>query len=86
MARRWNFPDSIVNGLDHSADPLTSKPFSRLAAVVHVAELLAEMAPESADVIDDLPADVLTKLQIDLNWMRKRMPMMDVMADTSTLQ
>lgn len=86
MARRWNFPDSIVNGLDHSADPLTSKPFSRLAAVVHVAELLAEMAPESADVIDDLPADVLTKLQIDLNWMRKRMPMMEVMADTSTLQ
>jgi HD-like signal output (HDOD) protein len=84
MAKRWNFPEAIAVGLTHSADPLAAHPFSRLAAIVHIAELLAEMAPESTDVIKDLPSEVLAKLQVDLVWMEKKLPMMEAMTDTST--
>lgn len=85
MARRWNFPVDISRGLDNTVDPMAAHPFSRLAGVIHIAELLAEMAPKSADVMDDLPAELLTKLQVDREWMRKKMPMMDAMTDTSAL-
>lgn len=85
MAKRWNFPVEIVKGLEHAVDPLAAKPFSRLAGIVHIAELLAEMAPETADVVDDLPSELLTKLQVDVPWMRKKLPMMAALTDTSAL-
>ena len=43
------------------------------------------MAPETPDVIDDLPSELLSKLQVDVPWMRKKMPMMAALTDTSAL-
>jgi HD-like signal output (HDOD) protein len=42
LTRRWNFPTDIVVGLQQSFEPLAQKPFSRLAAIIHLADLLAD--------------------------------------------
>lgn len=72
LARRWNFPVNIVRALELSADPLCAKPFCRLAAIVHIAELLAEMnyaGTDGEEAIKHLPEDVLRALQIDQEWL-----------------
>ena len=77
LARRWNFPENIALGLEKSADPLGTRPFCRLAALVHVAELLAEMACEGEsdiDMISELPQEVLGALQMDNDWLREHLP------------
>jgi hypothetical protein len=77
LARRWNFPASSVLGLEKSADPLATRPFCRLAALVHLAELLAEMACEGEaemDLIGALPQEVLSALQLDSSWLREHLP------------
>lgn len=74
MARRWNFPDTIVRALDTSADPMSARPFSRLGAVLHLAELLTAMGPGSAVAVEDLPADLLAALHLDPVWLREQLP------------
>lgn len=74
LARRWNFPAEIVHALDAAADPIASKPFDRLAAVVHLAMLLADMPPGGPEMLDALPGDVVDKLQLRPEWMRAKFP------------
>jgi HD-like signal output (HDOD) protein len=77
LARRWNFPDSLVQGLERCADPMATRPFCRLSGILHVAELLAEMAylgePAEA-MVQKLPEDILRALQLDIGWLRAHMP------------
>jgi HD-like signal output (HDOD) protein len=77
LARRWNFPETLTLGLERSAEPLAVRPFCRLAGILHVAELLAEMAylrekPEG--MVEKLPEEVLQALQIDMDWLRVHLP------------
>ncbi|RCW75704.1 HDOD domain-containing protein [Pseudorhodoferax soli] len=74
LARRWNFPAEIVHALDAASDPMASKPFDRLAAVVHLAMLLADMPPGGPEMLDALPAEVVQALQLRTEWMRARFP------------
>ncbi|MBX9818765.1 MAG: HDOD domain-containing protein [Burkholderiaceae bacterium] len=78
LARRWNFPMQMVQALQRSADPITEQAFSRLGAVVHLAGLLAETEDAGPDTVDRLPADVISALMLDADWLRTRFP------DTST--
>lgn len=87
MARRWHFPADVVRGLEFSSEPLSAKPFSRLAAVVHVAMLLAEITIEdpksAADTIDSLPEDVLKALQLDHEWLKNNLPDVHTFTDAA---
>lgn len=74
LARRWNFPGEIVRALDGASDPMATKPFDRLAAVVHLAMLLADMPPGGPEMLDALPSDVIEKLQLKTEWMRAKFP------------
>lgn len=88
MARRWKFPDDVVAGLDNAADPLSAHPFSRLGGVLHIAELLAELAPtpdQAQAMIDSLPADVLATLQVDQEWMVSHLPDYKNLTDIASL-
>jgi HD-like signal output (HDOD) protein len=85
MARRWNFPKEISRGLTHAAAPLEARPFSRLGAIVHIAQLLAEMPPETPEVLEELPQDILDTLLVDREWMRNNMPAYSTLVDTSVL-
>jgi HD-like signal output (HDOD) protein len=83
LARCWNFPDNMIQALDAAADPMAAQPFSRLGAVLHVAELLAA-APTPA-AVDELPADVLAALNVDPIWVRERLPQAQRYVDASRL-
>lgn len=74
LARCWNFPDNMVRALDACADPLNAKPFSRLGAVLHLAELLAAAPETDASAVENLPTDVMAALEVDAGWMVARLP------------
>ena len=85
LARAWNFPDDMVEALDAAANPLAAQPFSRLGAVLHVAEMLAA-APNPCDAaVDELPTDVLAALEVDAEWMRHRLPQAQRYVEASRL-
>ena len=84
MARRWNFPERVVQALDASADPMAARPFSRLGAVLHLAELLAQADPSQTEAANLLPADVLGALHVDADWLRERLPLAQAFIESST--
>ncbi len=85
LARCWNFPDNMIQALDAAAAPLAAQPFSRLGAVLHVAELLAAAPATDDAAVDDLPADVLAALDVDAAWMRARLPQAQRYVEASRL-
>ncbi len=89
LARKWNFPPEVVKALAASSEPLEAKPFSRLGAIVHIATLLAEIGIEETktaqETIDALPAEVLTALQLNHDWLKENLPDAATFADTSGL-
>lgn len=75
LARRWNFPESIVRGLETAADPLSAKPFSKLGAILYMAELLAEADVASAnEVLEEVPPELYMALQVDSDWLASHLP------------
>jgi HD-like signal output (HDOD) protein len=74
LARRWNFPMQIVQALQRSSEPMTDQAFSRLGAIIHLAGLLAEYPQRDAKVVDELPADVIAALHLDVDWLRNNFP------------
>ncbi|MFN3375864.1 MAG: HDOD domain-containing protein [Burkholderiaceae bacterium] len=78
LARRWNFPDTLVRALETADDPLEYKPFCRLGGILHVAMLLAEIGLEEpkspADTIASLPEELKRALQLDSEWLAEHLP------------
>lgn len=77
LARRWNFPKAIVDALQASADPLAGRPRIRLAAVIHLACILADAQISNAVVVDAIPEDVAKSLDMDPKWIAQSMPSAD---------
>ena len=76
LARRWKFPTSLVEGLLLASDPLAAQPMNRLAAVVHLAALLADKPSAGAAAIDTLPAAVMDALELKYGWLLTNFPTM----------
>ncbi|BCO27101.1 hypothetical protein MIZ03_1988 [Rhodoferax lithotrophicus] len=74
LARRWNFPIQIVQALERSYDPLVEQAFSRLGTVLSLAGTLADIPNATADALDLLPSDAITKLGLDTTWMKTSFP------------
>ena len=74
LARLWFFPDTMVDALGKCARPLSTLVFSPLAAVVHLAMLLADMPRVDAQGLQTLPADVLAALGLQADWMAQHIP------------
>jgi len=85
LARHWNFPDAIVNGLQSAGDPMAAQPFDALAGVVHLAALLADMPQPGPDMVAELPLPVIAALDIDRHWMVARFPRADGFVDVTGL-
>jgi hypothetical protein len=64
---------------------MAAQNFCQLGGIVHLAALLAEMAPETPEALEALPGDVLDALQVDRLWMRSRLPLPDTFTDTASL-
>ena len=85
LTHRWNFPLAIVRGLGSAAAPLDMHPLSQLGAVLHLASCLADMAFSEPEVIDALPQDVISALDLNRDWMRNKLPDPRDFLDLSTL-
>lgn len=74
LARRWNFPPTLVEAFNTASDPMAARPFCRLGAVVHLASLLAETPSDDPEILDTLPQDVVQTLQLNREWMQAKFP------------
>lgn len=83
LARRWNFPMQIVQGLQRACDPMTEQAFSRLGAVLHLSGLLADTPQAGPEVLDTLPPAVLTALNLDVPWLHSHFPEPDTFVKMS---
>jgi len=81
LARRWNFPNTLVNAFESASEPMASKPFCRLSAIIHLASLLAETGGDGQEVLATLPHDVVSALQLDSQWMQAKFPSKDSFAE-----
>ena len=77
LARRWKFPESMVIALKDSSDPMADHHFSRLGAILHLAELLAETPHAGPEALDSLPQDVVKALMLDLPYLHTKFPPTD---------
>ncbi|MDT8991760.1 HDOD domain-containing protein [Curvibacter sp. APW13] len=66
VARRWDFPDEVVAAFSHLGQPIAARPFSTLAAIIHLASMLADMPPETPDPVSELPAVLVDTLALDV--------------------
>ena len=76
-------PAAIVRGLNTASDPLATRPLSQLGAVLHLASRLADMAFSNPEIIDALPQEVISALDLNLDWMRNKLPERESFLDLS---
>jgi HD-like signal output (HDOD) protein len=86
VARRWDFPESVVVALGSCMDPLAATAFSAQAGVVHLASLLADHASPHPELAKVLPAALLQKLQLDLPKLQMQLPDPESFGDVSMMQ
>ncbi|MBQ0930107.1 HDOD domain-containing protein [Ideonella alba] len=72
LARRWQFPDTLVAAFQASATPLQAQPYTGLGTVLHLAEALADavelgLAPEAA--LSPALTELLARLRIKPEWL-----------------
>lgn len=84
IARRWDFPEAVALALEHASHPLSSTA-SRLAAVAHLAGLMADQLATSTPLVADLPVSVLQNLGLDTEKLQAQMPQADAFSDISML-
>ncbi len=86
LAQHWDFPQALVTGLRHCAQPLACREFSRLSAVLHLAAHLADSGSISIDSIDALPVMLLQVLKLETHTLLQDPPNADELSDTSLFQ
>jgi len=86
IARRWDFPDSMILALDATAQPLHSETFSELGAMVHLATLLGDGPEVTVERLGELPQELVHKLSLNLLWMSIHLPDASAFTDISMLQ
>ena len=86
LAKLWQFPAEVVTALAATNRPLDIKPFCKLAGIVHVATLLAEIGIEQKkspqETVQDLPLEVLKALQLSTDWVETHLPDIATFTDT----
>jgi len=69
LASHWHFPDRMVEAFKDANTPLDIRPFSLIAAVLHVAEVLADAAEHHDEPVHALKAavpELIEHLHLDL--------------------
>ena len=86
VTARWDFPLPIVQALNTCARPTAGAGYTPLAAVLHLAALLADHPSVSAQTLAEWPQDVVDRLQLDLARVSTQVPDATQFTDTTLLQ
>jgi len=73
LAQRWHLPQPLVQAMSAFDDPLATRPFSRLGAVLRLASVMAEAGEQGSDPLEvatRLHADLIEHMRIDVDWLR----------------
>ena len=85
IAARWDFPDTVIDGLRQAAQPMAAPTFSRLSGIVHLAALIADTDHPNLETLATLPLDVMQALKLDALKLAN-MPDAESFSDISMLQ
>ncbi len=76
LAAHWHFPADLVEAFKDTNTPLEAKPFSMLAAILHLSEVLADACDHDIDRIEALKTavpELVEHLHMDLDFLRLRL-------------
>ena len=76
LAAHWHFPSEMIRAFTDANDPLAVRPFSLMAAVLHLAEVLADAAMQQEDPVAALQQavpELVEHLHLDLEDLRGRL-------------
>lgn len=85
IAEHWDFPESIANALRTSGHP-SPQGGSPMAAIVHLAALLADSNLPPSEALDHLPFVLVQRLGLDVEKLRGHIPDREAFSDISMLQ
>lgn len=88
VARRWDFPDTVVQALGHCADALAAVHESKLCAIVHLAGLWADQSQDHDSVrkaVADTSPAVMAYLGLDPAALAAAVPDPETFSDISAL-
>jgi len=80
IARRWEFPDSIIETLSHcvqaaeTAQAGTPEGAPRAAGVLHIAALLADHDSVAVETLATLPEALVSRTGLNLLWLGMHLP------------
>jgi HD-like signal output (HDOD) protein len=88
LARRWEFPHTLVSGFAQAARPLEGERLSPLAGVLHLAEALADaidlgLPPIAA--IEEHQAELIARLHLKPSWLADKLPDPAALAEEAAL-
>ena len=75
LAARWHFPDTLVEAFRHAGAPLAAKPFNRMGAVLHLAEVLADAVEHHegpTEALKLVEPELVEHLHLDLAWLEEK--------------
>lgn len=76
LAAHWRFPAEMVQAFSDANDPMSVRPFSLMAAVLHLAEVLADADAAKMARVDALQTavpELIEHLHLDLGDLRQRL-------------
>ena len=77
LAQHWKFPAVLVESFRAANQPMAARPFSRLAAALRLASVVAECRESGRPVSEGLLAvqgDLVVHLGLDLDWLEQHLP------------
>ena len=77
LAQHWKFPAVLVEAFRAANQPMAARPFSRLAAALRLASVVAECRESGRPVSEGLLAvqgDLVVHLGLDLDWLEQHLP------------
>jgi len=75
LAARWTFPARLVEAFKDASAPMEARPFSLLAAVLHLAEILADAAQlqvAASQALTLAAPDLVEHLHLDLPFLESK--------------
>ncbi|MBB4845873.1 HD-like signal output (HDOD) protein [Paucibacter oligotrophus] len=89
LASHWHFPAQMVQAFTDANAPMDSRPFSLMAAVLHMAEVLADAAQQHDQPVAALNAavpELVEHLHLDLDFLEAKLQAAgDVASDVEQL-
>jgi HD-like signal output (HDOD) protein len=77
LARHWHFPAPLVSAFQAAVEPMATRPFCRLGAVLRLASVTADCRERGEPVHYGLRATqhaLINHLQLDLDWLEEHLP------------